>query len=73
MTMPEQPGADKASFALVGRPLTSVKLAALFRRLTGKDPTPEEMADLPAWCERLNAQIAAKQAADEKSGDESEE
>ena len=57
---PQKPPDDKPSLTLVGRPFTAEKLAALFKRLTGKDATPDEMAGLRETCAQLNAKIADK-------------
>ena len=43
---------EKPSLTLVSPPITVEKLAALFRKLTGKEPTEADLAEARAILER---------------------
>jgi len=36
-------------------------MIAFHRKLTGKEPTADEAAELPAWCARVSAKTAEKE------------
>lgn len=44
--------------AVTGRPLSAAELTALFRRLTGRDPEPEDVAQLKAELASDAARVA---------------
>jgi len=66
MTTPEKPDADppKPTLHLMRPPFTAEKMAEMWRHLTGKEPTPENMEEFRRSAERMAAKDAAKKAAD---------
>jgi len=67
MTTPEKPNDEPAqpTMHLMGPPFTVEKMAEMFRRLTGREPTPEGMEAFRKGCAEIDAKLAAKKAADE--------
>ena len=65
MTTPEKPDADKPKpvFCLYKPPFTAEGLAEMFKRLTGRDVTPEGMEKFRKGCAEMAAKDAAKREA----------
>jgi hypothetical protein len=48
---------EKPRLVLLGAPFTAEAIAQLFREMTGRDPSPEDMAEVEALLREHGAQL----------------
>lgn len=53
----DAPMSEKPRLVLLGAPFTAEAIAQLFREMTGRDPSPEDMAEVEALLREHGAQL----------------